>query len=243
MTFNLTYKRFGERAILVEWPAVIDVNTLKDIVKFKNSIEKKNIKSIVELNHAYNSLLISYHSVCRNFENDIKTLKSIYLASDFTEESKSVLWKIPVCYNTCFGIDLEVISKEKKTSKEDIIKRHYHPVYTVYFIGFLPGFLYLGGLDASLCLPRKQTPRLNVEKGAVAIGGSQTGVYPTESPGGWNIIGKSPVEFFDPNLEPPCFAKAGDKISFMPISIEEFKSIRLMIAGGTYKLESEVVHD
>ena len=156
---------------------------------------------------------------------------------------KSVLWKIPVCYDAVFGIDLEAISKEKNLSKEEIIKRHSQAIYTVYFIGFLPGFLYLGGLDESLHVPRKSTPRLQIEKGAVAIGGNQTGVYPTESPGGWNIIGNSPIEFFNPKLETPCFAKAGDKISFKPITIQEFKTIKILVEAGVYQIESEVLYD
>ncbi len=242
MTYNLTYKPFGERAILIEWPAVIDENILKDIVNFKNSIEKLNIKSIVELKSAYNSLLISYHTVCRNFENEINVLKNVYLASDFKDKDKSVLWKIPVCYDSVFGIDIEAISKEKNLLKEEIIKRHFQSIYTVYFIGFLPGFLYLGGLDASLHVPRKSTPRMQIEKGAVAIGGNQTGVYPTESPGGWNIIGNSPIEFFNPKLETPCFAKAGDKIRFKPITIQEFNTIKSLVAARLYQIESEVVY-
>jgi inhibitor of KinA len=243
LTFNLTYKPFGERAILIEWPPIIDEDILKDIVNFRNYIENKDIKSIVELKPAYNSLLISYNTICMNFENEVNVLKGVYSTADFKDESKSLMWKIPVCYDTVFGIDLEAISKEKNLSKAEIIKRHSQAIYTVYFIGFLPGFLYLGGLDESLHTPRKSTPRLQIEKGAVAIGGNQTGIYPTESPGGWNIIGNSPIEFFNPTIEPPCFAKAGDKISFKPITIQEFKTIKLLVEGGVYQIESEVLDD
>lgn len=243
MAFNLTYKPFGERSILVEWPAIIDETILKDIIAFKTAIEENNIKSIVELKSAYNSLLISYNVVCRNFENEVNWLKNSYKSLDFDNDRVSVLWKIPVCYDAVFAIDLEAISLEKKLSKETIIKQHSQAVYTVYFIGFLPGFLYLGGLDESLCVPRKSTPRLQIEKGAVAIGGNQTGVYPIVSPGGWNIIGNSPIEFFNPKLKQPCFAKAGDKIVFEPISLNEYKDIKALVEVGVYQLGSEVLHD
>ena len=196
MSFNLRYKQFGERSILIEWPALIDENILKDIIRFKDEIYKKNTKVIVELKSAYNSLLIIYDSICRNFENEVKTLKKLYKTLDFKYDIMSKTWKIPVCYDAVFGIDLEAISKEKKLSKSDIISRHSQTIYTVYFIGFLPGFLYLGGLDETLNMPRKSSPRLKVQKGAVAIGGKQTGVYPCESPGGWNIIGNTPVFIF-----------------------------------------------
>ena len=240
MVFDVAYKRFGERAILVEWPPVIDGNILKDIIRFKTIIEQNNIKSIIELKIAYNSLLITYNSLCRNFKIEVKILKNCYLSSDSEPDTVSKLWKIPVCYDAVFGIDLDVISKEKKLSKEALIECHSQAIYTVYFIGFLPGFLYLGGLDESLFMPRKATPRLQIEKGAVAIGGNQTGVYPMASPGGWNIIGNSPIDFFNPKLEVPCFANPLDKIEFVPISISKHKDIKILVEAGVYLLESEV---
>ncbi|WP_235841579.1 5-oxoprolinase subunit PxpB [Confluentibacter sediminis] len=242
MTYHLTYKRFGEGAILIEWPAMIDEHILKDVLRFKAAIIKKDIKVIVDVKHAYNSLLIVYHTVCRNFENEVNTLESIYKTTDSKYDSLSILWKIPVCYDEAFGIDLEAMSKEKNLSKEAIIKRHSQAVYTVYFIGFLPGFLYLGGLDDTLHMPRKSTPRLKIAQGAVAIGGHQTGVYPIESPGGWNIIGNSPIDYFNPKNKVPCFAKAGDHIRFKPISMKEYNDIKVLSAAGVYQIESEVWH-
>ncbi|OYX28569.1 MAG: allophanate hydrolase [Flavobacteriales bacterium 32-35-8] len=242
MTFNLTYKPFGARAILVEWPSKIDELILKDIIRFKSTIQENNIKSIVELKSAYNSLLIIYDTVCRNFENEVNLLKTIYNSHSLQYDSLSTLWKIPVCYDVDFGIDLEAMSVEKKLSKDEIVKRHSEAIYTVYFIGFLPGFLYLGGLDETLHVPRKSTPRLKIEKGAVAIGGNQTGVYPIESPGGWNIIGNTPVSFFNPKNNPPCFANAGDRISFIPISMKSYNDIKILVEAGVYQVESEVFH-
>ncbi len=243
MAFNVTYKPFGERAILVEWPPKIDGLILQDIIKFKTTIANNNIESIVDLKSAYNSLLIVYDVVCRNFENEVNLLKKLYKSPNSNHVILSRLWKIPVCYDTDFGIDLDAISVEKKLSKTEIIKRHSQAIYTVYFIGFLPGFLYLGGLDDLLYVPRKSTPRLKIEKGAVAIGGHQTGVYPIESPGGWNIIGNSPIVFFDVSKEEPCFAKSGDKIQFHEISLKEYKNIKTLVEAGVYQLEREVIDD
>ncbi len=243
MTYHLTYKPFGERAILIEWPTMIDEGILKDILRFKAAIIQKDIKVIVDVKSAYNSLLVVYNAVCRNFKNEVHVLKTIYKTPDSKYDSLSTLWKIPVCYDETFGIDLEVMSKEKNLSKEAIIKRHSQAIYTVYFIGFLPGFLYLGGLDDTLHMPRKSTPRLKIDRGAVAIGGNQTGVYPTESPGGWNIIGNSPIDYFNPKSKVPCFAKAGDRIRFKPISIKEYNDIKVLSMAGVYHIESEVLHD
>ncbi|MFG6687341.1 5-oxoprolinase subunit PxpB [Mariniflexile sp. HNIBRBA6329] len=242
MAFKLKYKPFGERSILVEWPEVIDEKNLDDIIQFKARILENNIKSIVEIKSAYNSLLIIYDSFCRNIENEVIWLKKTYKSVNKSADTVSVLWKIPVCYDEEFGIDLDVISVEKKLSREEIIKLHSQAIYTVYFIGFLPGFLYLGGLNESLFMPRKSTPRLQIEKGSVAIGGNQTGVYPTASPGGWNIIGNSPIDFFNPKSDPPCFAKAGDKIVFNPVSFKEYSDIKALVEAGVYQIESEVFH-
>lgn len=243
MKYDLIYRPFGASAILIEWPSEIDENILKDIIIFKNSIWNSDIESIVEMKSAYNSLLIVYNVVCRNFENHIIQLKSLYKSQRPKHSFQSRVWYIPVCYDESFGVDLEYISNEKKLSKEEIVQRHIKPNYLVYFIGFLPGFLYLGGLDEALRVPRKVVPRLNVEKGAVAIGGNQTGVYPAQSPGGWNIIGNSPIEFFNPKINPPCFAQAGDRIRFYPISLKAYRDVKTLSDAGVYQLESEVFND
>lgn len=243
MAFNLTYKPYGEHSILIEWPSKIDETILKDIVRFKEAIGKKNIEVIVELRHAYNSLLVIYDTVCRNFEKEVLSLKKIYKSLNNKHDILSKLWKIPVCYDESFGIDLRHMSEEKNLPINEIIDKHSQAIYTVYFIGFLPGFLYLGGLDEHLYMPRKSTPRLKIEKGAVAIGGTQTGIYPSESPGGWNIIGNTPVSFFDPTKESPCFANAGDRIKFVPVSLKTYEDIKVLADADVYELESEVIHD
>lgn len=243
MNFNLVYKQYGERSILIEWPSVIDEKVWLDVLFFKDKIANNHIESIVNINSAYNSLLITYDLYKFGLKESIVTLKEVYLQNQVYTKSTFRLWKIPVCYDETFAIDLEEFSCVKNSSKEDIIKRHYQAIYTVYFIGFLPGFLYLGGLDEALHLPRRITPRLKIEKGAVAIGGKQTGVYPAESPGGWNIIGNTPISFFNASKENPCFASSGDKIQFSPISLEEYHTIKVLVDAGIYQIESEVIDD
>ncbi|GAA3630305.1 5-oxoprolinase subunit PxpB [Flavivirga jejuensis] len=241
MTYKLTYKPFGERSVLIEWPAVIDEHTLSDIIIFKEKIKNNDIKGVIELRSAYNSLLVVYDIVFKSLENSIDTLKQLYIQRSDDVKFTQKQWKIPVCYDATFAIDLEQMSLEKDLSKTSIITLHSKTVYTVYFIGFLPGFMYLGGLNEKLHMSRKATPRLKIEKGAVAIGGKQTGVYPSHSPGGWNIIGNSPIAFFNPNNNVPCFVNAGDKIIFKPISLKEYKDIKTLVDAGVYQLESEVL--
>ena len=151
--------------------------------------------------------------------------------------------KIPVCYDTDFGIYLDEISKEKGLTKSEIIKLHSQSIYTVFFIGFLPGFLYLGGLSETLYIPRKSQPRLHVDKGSVGIGGVQTGIYPNNSPGGWNIIGKTPINLFDPKAQNPCFAQCGDQIQFYSINKAEFATLTTNMKSNSYTLENTIVHD
>ena len=225
---------------MIAWPSKVDTNTLEDVILFKEKIEKLLVKERVNVKSAYCSMLISYNTTIDNIYDEISTLKDIYSSEISIHLAPSILWRIPVCYDTKFALDLEEISLEKRISKHDIIGLHSGAIYTVFFIGFLPGFLYLGGLKRALYFPRKATPRLEIEKGAVAIGGNQTGIYPCKSPGGWNIIGNSPINFFDISKNIPCFAKSGDKIQFYPITLKKHNDITALVNAGVYQLESEV---
>jgi inhibitor of KinA len=243
MDFELIYRRFSECSILIEWPQEINEYVLKDVLLYKKSILNFKYKLILQVNNAYNSLLVNYKYTIDNFNDEVLALKAYYVDRNVIHKPKAKLFKIPVCYDEDFGLDLIAISKEKRMTIPEIIQRHSQPLYTVFFIGFLPGFLYLGGLENQLHFPRKKKPRSKIKKGAVAIGGEQTGIYPNDSPGGWNIIGNSPIELFLPTEKEPCFAKPGDKIKFVPISRVLYDSILLQIAQGNYNIESEVIDD
>ena len=131
--------------------------------------------------------------------------------------------EIPVCYGGAFGPDLEAVADAHTLRPADVVRRHGRPLYQVYFLGFLPGFAYLGGLPASLATPRRATPRTAVPAGSVGIAGAQTGVYPLESPGGWQIIGQTPLCLFDPEREPPALLRAGDRVKFVAITAAEYE--------------------
>jgi inhibitor of KinA len=232
---QLTYKSFGENAILIEWPSVISEEILRDIVEYKTKIER--LLKLQDVIVGYNSLLLVYNFQIENYNSKIDFLKELYIQKGISSNIKGTHWEIPVCYDMEFGMDLKRLSKEKKCSVDQIIQLHSETIYTVFFVGFLPGFLYLGGLNSELYSPRKATPRLRVPKGAVAIGGEQTGVYPNESSGGWNIIGNSPISFFDIDKIAPCFAKTGDKITFKSISLKEYKEIEEAVNNNEYQMQ------
>lgn len=140
-------------------------------------------------------------------------------------ENKSQIIQIPVCYEDAFGLDLAELSNLHQLDKEEIINLHCRSNYPVYMIGFVPGFAYLGGLDERLNSPRKETPRKVIPAGSVGIAGMQTGIYPLKTPGGWQIIGRTPLKLFDINRKQPSLLKAGDSIQFKPISKIEFEKI------------------
>lgn len=138
---------------------------------------------------------------------------------------KPKLVKIPVCYDLEFAPDLENISKIKKLSIDEVISIHSSAIYRVFMLGFLPGFAYMGEVDKRLVMPRLETPRTKVEKGSIGIAGAQTGIYPLESPGGWQIIGRTPLDMFTPREVRLTLLESGDSVKFYPITKQEFKKI------------------
>lgn len=234
MSYKTTYKSYGEKAILIEWKSVICENILTDIITFKDKISAKKKNELEDCIVGYNSLTVKYKSPLIDVFLEIEKLKAFYKNQVIKDQTINYTWSIPVCYDEQFGIDLQEISEKLKLPQEEIVQRHFNTIYTVFFIGFLPGFLYLGGLHEKLAFDRKPIPRLLVEKGSVAIGGSQTGIYPSNNAGGWNIIGKTPVSFFDINQTSPCFAKSGDKIKFYPVTLSEYYKMKKKVANHTF---------
>lgn len=238
--FKLSYKPFGQCALLIEWPRMVNESVLRDILRFKQSIAAKYPD--FEQIPAYNSLcLVSLKPIdCDALSSD---LKSMYAEMFTVEIPKKKLWNIPVCYDLSFGIDMAAFSLDKKMTIPHIIDLHTEPVYTVYCIGFLPGFMYLGGLNSSLEQPRRTDPRLTIPKGSVGIGGKQTGVYPQKSPGGWNIIGNSPVPLFDPSKDNPCEISVGDGIKFYPIDKAEHQLLSIQVDANIFELKPYQTND
>lgn len=242
MSFSLTYQPFGAHAVLISWPNIIDSAVRKDIHIYEAKILSKFQDHIPETVVAYSSLTLFFkkNTVVGNL---ISPLKDLYIATGETLKNECHIWKIPVCYETSFGMDIKGLAAGKGFSISEVIAMHTAPLYEVYFIGFLPGFPYLGGLDSRLATPRLEIPRIGVPKGAVAIGGNQTGVYPSESPGGWHIIGNTPISFFDVNASVPCFLTVGDQLKFIPINEKEYYRIAALQKGNSYEIESEVCRD
>lgn len=235
-------KPMGDRAILIDFEPEIDEKSLEKLLNIKKIIENELLKEDIEVINTYHSLLIVYNYTIENIYDKVLALKGLISKANIGKKINSKIHYLPVCYEEEFGLDLELISRAKNLKISDIIELHTAPVYTVYFIGFLPGFLYLGGLDEKLQISRRSSPRMKVEKGAVGIGENQTGIYPKSSPGGWQIIGNSPVSFFDKNSNPPCVILPGDKVKFYAITKFQYWQISEEIKSGNFQLKTEKYH-
>ena len=241
-SYDLKYKKFGENSILVEWPSIICESILKNILLFKSEIVKAHLDINTYVKTSYNSLLVTYS---KKSVDSIKVteLKNIYKSIRSIKKQVFNKWVIPVCYDISFGKDLVFLEKSLSIKKEEIISLHSSKEYRVYNIGFLPGFLYLGGMDTKIHHPRKEKPSLNIEKGAIGIGGSQTGIYPNKSPGGWNIIGRTPVNLFDIENTSPCLINSGDIVKFISISLEQYQLISIEVESNIYELNKTLTDD
>lgn len=236
--FSISIRPFGVHAILVEWPNKVDEAILNDILKFTNYLETSCLDvNKWELVPAYNSVTLILRKEPIDFDRLIPRLKQWHGECGDINPKQKYLWRLPVCYDLDFGVDLEEVAKTLSLDIPELIKQHTEHTYTVYGIGFLPGFMYLGGLPKSLEIPRRAAPRLKVQKGAVGLAGKQTGIYPQESPGGWNIIGNCSVPMFNPKDENPCFVSVGDKVQFYAVERAEYDLHKIEGEVGIYKLE------
>jgi len=223
LRFKISIKPYGDKALLIEWPNKIDDEILDDIIQFTSTILKHEEGQLINHIPGYNSLVLQYDSEF-DFDNKERLLQDLYLSQTEISNYSAKTWHIPVCYHEDFGIDLPLFANQGLSSKE-VVELHISNPFRVFMIGFLPGFLYLGGLPQQLHMSRKEKPRLNVAHGAVAIGGEQTGIYPMDSPGGWQIIGRTPLALFDLSLDNPTPIKQGDNIQFYAIDKVTFQNL------------------
>lgn len=238
---NVKFFPAGDHAMVVEFGSIIAENINQKVHALAGWIEEKQIEGVVELLPTFRSLMIYYDCHVVSFER----LKRKVSEFDDTKVSagaeKKKIIKVPCCYGARFGSDLHDMEKILGIDKDEIIRIHSSVCYKIYMLGFLPGFVYLGGLDKRIEVPRLSSPRVKINPGSVGIGGNQTGVYPVASPGGWRLIGGTPLDFYDPDREKPILCNAGEYIRFVPIHIDEYYDIRHLVLKGQY--EPEVIYD
>ncbi len=213
----------SDNSVIVEFSDDISIELTRYILSAKDIIEQSDISGFIEAVPAYNSLLVIIEPSHFSADRVIKKLESLLRDVEPLSLTNSQKHIIPVCYHTSLAPDLEQVAKHNGLTVEKVIEVHTGGEYPVYMLGFLPGFLYLGGLDKKIHCPRRDDPRSRIEAGSVGIGGDQTGIYPINSPGGWHIIGKTPIALLDISKSVPAIAKPLDTIQFKAISLEEFK--------------------
>ncbi|MET1248494.1 5-oxoprolinase subunit PxpB [Sporolactobacillus sp. STCC-11] len=228
---------FGDQAVRVIFGNQIAPEIQLKINQFTLLFDREPFSGFIEYVPAYTNVVFYYNPiiVIESGRKDISAqrqvidyLKNVSKRMDdcADNEEKRRVVHIPVCYGQDFGPDLEEVAAIHHFSTNEVIERHSAPKYLVYMLGFAPGFPFLGGLPEALATPRRATPRLKIAAGSVGIAGKQTGAYPLDSPGGWQIIGRTPVPLFTPKSDPPTLLSAGDLVKFDPISVQEYMRIK-----------------
>jgi len=242
MYSQIKYLPCGESAITLEFGNEISPNINAKIRAFILEIEKQKVEGIIEIVPTYRSVLLQYDPLRWTFSALAKKLQELTLAEEEHESKEVTLIEIPTAYGGAYGPDIAFVSEHTKLSQEEIILRHAGADYLVYMLGFIPGFTYLGGMDEALATPRLKTPRLQIPPGSVGIAGTQTGIYPSLSPGGWQIIGRTPLKLYDSAKNPPVFIQAGDYIRYRSITEEEYHTIEREVAADTYQVRIRTVN-
>ncbi|HIU75356.1 MAG TPA: 5-oxoprolinase subunit PxpB [Candidatus Pelethocola excrementipullorum] len=237
---NIRFLTAGDSSLLIEFGDEISPEINKKITATVQLMKAQQIEGVVDLIPAFCSLLINYDPRIITYESLQKRMEHLVKLDVTAEQASKKVIEIPVCYGGEYGPDIENIAEHAGLSVEEVIKIHSSRDYLIYMLGFLPGFAYLGGLEECLHTPRLANPRIKINAGSVGIGGSQTGIYPLDSPGGWQLLGMTPVTVYDPLREVPILYEAGEYIRFVPVDEAEYKRIKAEVENGTYQC---IVHE
>jgi KipI family sensor histidine kinase inhibitor len=211
----------GDRAVLFELGDDISPVVNQSVRKLLVGLDRAEIGGIIELVPGYRSLLVIYNPLENILEALQIQVEAILGQKGVSKGPPPKTIEIPVVYGEEYGPDLDWVAQYHQITRDAVIRLHTRPVYQVFMIGFMPGYPYLGELADALVTPRRKTPRTHIPKGSVGIAQKQTGIYPVVSPGGWQIIGRTPLELFNPNNQPPALLAMGDFVKFFAISKDE----------------------
>jgi len=226
------YLMAGDGGVLVQFGTTISPEINRKVRGMLLVLEERRIPGIVEVVPAYSSVLIYYDPLRIDLKDLLQKLRELEQVGLIEEKlPKSRIVEIPTVYGGEYGPDLDFVAKHNRLTQDEVIAIHTSVDYLVYYVGFSPGLPYLGGMSKKIAAPRLETPRSRVPAGSVAVA-NQTIVYPTESPGGWRIIGRTPVKLFDPTKEPPAVLRPGDYVRFVRVKGKEFEEMARRVARG-----------
>lgn len=230
----------GDQAVNIEFGAEISDIVSDRVYALADALSSLAPLWLRELVPTYRSLLVHYDTFNFDF-NAVHAELSELVSKEATVISgaagrSALVYELPTVYGGEHGPDIESVAEHAGITTSEVVKIHSSQAYRVYMIGFSPGFPYLGGMDTRIATPRLSTPRTRVPAGSVGIAESQTGVYPTASPGGWQLIGRTPVRLFDPARNPPSVLQPGHFVRFVPVESEQFSEIERNVASGTYEI-------
>ena len=216
----------GDSAVIVHWSGSDDAEICRSVRRSTHLLNDKlasdSTGRFTAVVPAFTSITVHFCPSRLPFEQAARIIDQLLSRTEKCLSESPQCIEIPVCFDEIFAPDLANLAGQHTLAQEDVIRRFCDAEYSVRMIGFSPGFPYLSGLPTELATPRRSTPRLKVPRGSVAIGGTQAGIYSQETPGGWNIIGRTPLSFFRAELARPCLLTAGDQVRFIPMSVEEF---------------------
>jgi len=228
-SLDFSIEPLGESALLLRFGAGLDPEANARVHAASATLHAAHLPGVIDIVPAYATLGLHYDPSAwidghgrPPWRNIAGAVKAIFRAPPVQADRDAAAIEIPVCYGGAFGSDIEVLAQHAKLGVADVIARHTSATYRVAMLGFAPGFAYLFGLDRTLHMPRRASPRTRVPAGSVAIGGAQTGIYPSELPGGWQLIGRTPLVLFDARRDPPSLLMPGDRVRFIAIDASEF---------------------
>lgn len=237
MNQEIRYLPAGDKVIVVEFGNEISQEINNKVMALYHVINSHHIKGIEELVPTYRSLMVQYNPSQVVYKELIDLLKELSENMRVEKLPNQRIIEVPVIYGQEFGPDIEFVASHNNMSVNEVIQIHTSNDYPIYMLGFTPGFPYLGRMSDKIETPRLKTPRNKIPAGSVGIAGKQTGIYPIESPGGWQLIGITPIKLYDPYREPPILMQAGDFIRFVSVGLEEYRRIERQVAENTYSVK------
>ena len=237
---NVRFLPAGDAAVVVEFGDHVSRILNDRVLRLNARVRAANPRGLVETVPTFRSLMIHYDPLVTGSANLISAIKNL-LDSGGGETKHLKLWRIPACYAATHAPDLAEVAQRTGLGTEEVIRLHSGMRFHVYMLGFVPGYPYMGDLPDALVLPRRVDPRIRVPPGSIAIATGLTAIYPLESPGGWHLIGATPIRLFNPRWPRPALLGPGDAVRFEPITVREFDAIHAATATDAYQVAYETI--